>query len=159
MQEIKPQSKVEMEILNLGSFGLKLCYIAVLFIAFLIICLIPSVNKYLEAGVIIERRSVVRKHNDTPAITFCVLNEGPFGWKNVSKKLNLNKSWVDVYCDNHSSTVDDALQCLDDQTYNLTETINSYPSRGHDFFLDMEQQMWNSDASSSYEGTLVTINK
>ena len=72
----KTSHKIKMEILNLGSFSLKLCYILGLFIAFLIICGIPSVNKYLDAGVIIERRSAVRKYNDTPAITFCVLNEG-----------------------------------------------------------------------------------
>ena len=93
----------------------------------------------------------MRKYNDTPAITFCVLNEGPFGWKNVSKKLNLNISWVEVYCGNRR-TVAEALQCLDEQTYNLTETIASYPTHGHDLFLDMEQQVWTDDASSSYEG-------
>ena len=112
----------------------------------------PAVNKYLDAGVIIEKSSLLRKSADSPAITFCIQN--PFGWKNNSGKLNIFRSWVDAYCE-QPDTVEAAVKCLDEQSFNLTETINSYPSDRFDLLLNMDQVQWVEDVTSSIEGNKI----
>ena len=151
MREKRKKNKTKIPLLNWGPFGLKICYICGLFIAFIFICAGPSVKKYLAAGVIIEKSSVLRKSADSPAITFCIQN--PFGWKNNSGKLDVFNSWVDTYCDS-PATVDAALKCLDEQSFNLTETINSniYPSDTFDLFLNMDHVQWMEGVTASTEG-------
>ena len=106
------------------AFVLRLLIIAALFNIFVSRFAAPSSNKYLNAGIFIDKSSVSRENKDTPSITFCALNnETHQGWKNQTKlKADFGTTWVDLYCDN-KQTVDNTVACLDDMTFNLNETI------------------------------------
>ena len=130
------------------SYLLRLIVIAVLFTIFVNIFALPSFNNYLDSGVFIDKRSVGRESNDTPAITFCAMdNETKIGWKNKSFGI----TWVDMYC-NNSKTVKDAVACLDDVTYNLTETIRDFEIEGIDFInlIGTDNDLWIYDVTEAY---------
>jgi hypothetical protein len=135
------------------SFFLRLLIIVVLFTIFVNICAWPSFNNYLNAGVIIEKTSVRRENKDTPAITFCAMdNDTNVGWKNkISVKVELGMTWVDLYC-NSSNKVKDAVACLDDVTYNLTETIRNTEVDECDFVncIDTANDLWMYDVTEAY---------
>ena len=145
------QDKKEMGMFMSWSYVLRLLIIVVLFTIFVSMFAKPSFNNYLSAGVIIEKHSVKRENKDTPAITFCAMdNETKIGWKN-SVKLEFGMTWVDMYC-NNSKTVKDAVACLDDVTYNLTETIRDFEIEGIDFInlIGTDNDLWIYDVTEAY---------
>ena len=109
----------------------------------------PSFSNYLNAGVIIEKNSVKRENKDTPAITFCAMdNETKLGWKN---KKSVGMTWVDMYC-NNSQTVKDAVACLDDVTYNMTETIIDFEIDEIEFsnLIGTDNDLWIYEVTEAY---------
>ena len=136
------------------SYVLRLIVIAVLFTIFVNMFAKPSFNNYLNAGVIIEKSSVRREREDTPAITFCAMdNETGTGWKNkINIKVEVGMTWVDLYC-NNSKTVKDAVSCLDNLTYNLTETIrDENVADEHELmpFFGTDNDLWIYDVTEAY---------
>jgi hypothetical protein len=132
------------------NYVLRLLIIAVLFTIFVNIFAWPSINNYLDSGIFIDKHSVRRESNDTPAITFCAMvNETKIGWKN---KTNFVITWVDSYC-NNSKTVKDAVTCLDNLTYNLTETIRDH--KNYDIqsinLIGTNNDLWTYDVTEAYK--------
>ena len=132
------------------SYLLRFLIIVVLFTIFVTLFGRPSFNNYLNAGVIIEKNSVKRENKDTPAITFCAMdNETTTGWKKeFSVNFEFGLSWVDMYC-NNSKTVKDAVTCLDDVTYNLTETMRDFE---HELIrpIGTDNDLWIYDVTEAY---------
>ena len=130
---------------------LKLFFTAGLFTVFVIMFAWPSFNKYLDAGVFIEKSTARRENKDSPAITLCVLNKDTDkGWKKKINVINeLGKTWVDMFCDK-PETVDDAVACLDDGTFNLTETIGVGPNNFLNFF-GPNNESWIEDVTEPYK--------
>jgi hypothetical protein len=131
------------------SYFLRLLIITGLFIVFPTRFAWPSYKKYLDAGVFIDRSSVRRENKYTPAITFYALNnESDQGWKSkTSVKKNVGTTWVDLYCDN-KRTVEETVSCLDDETYNLTETIQHFEIDETEFninIIDTDNELWIND--------------
>ena len=116
------------------SYFLRFLIISGLFIVFANRFAWPSYNKYLDtwykyldAGVFIDRSSVRSENKDTPAITFCALNkETDRGWKSQTNvKKDIGTTWVDNYC-NNKETLEDTVACMDDETFNITETLRDF---------------------------------
>ena len=99
------------------SYFLRLIFIVGLFTLFLLKFALPSINNYLDAGVIIEKSSARREDKDSPAITFCALNNMQIGWKNQTngaEVYQLKSNW---------KTVEEAVACFNDGTFYIAETI------------------------------------
>ena len=47
-----------------------------------------------------------------------------------------------------------AVNCLDQNTFNLSETIKSNFDKKWDFFLDMDKENWTADFTSTNQGSL-----
>ena len=137
-----------MKTLNLLIQFTKLIFIAGLFSIFVVTFARPSIEKYLNAEVIVEKSSLKREKKDSPAITFCAYNEQNYGWK---KKVRINgyRTWVDEFC-NNTTSIKDAMTCLDEGTFNLSETVN-WKKVGK---LDIHSLAWTEDVTASYDGTL-----
>ena len=87
------------------------------------------------AGVIIDKRTSLMQLTDTASITFCALNKTTNqGWQTGRTVENLYQSGWETYC----SEVEDTLACIDEETFNLNDTIkaeeNDY-SLGHTYGL------------------------
>jgi hypothetical protein len=135
------------------SYFLRLLIITGLFIVFANRFAWPSYKKYLNAGVFINRSSVRRENKYAPAINFCALNNVTNqGWKSkTSVKKNLGTTWVDLYC-NNKRTVEETVDCLDDETYNLTETIQDLEIDETEFnvnIIDIDNELWIDDLTDS----------
>ena len=139
-----------MKTLNLLIQFTKLIFITGLFTIFVVTFAWPSINKYLNAGVIVEKSSLKREIKDSPAITFCALNEN-YGWK---KKVRMDgwKTWVDLFC-NNTTTLKDAMTCLDEGTFNHSETVGKRVGK-----LDIHSLVWTEDVTASFEGTFLYFN-
>ena len=136
------------------SYFLRLIIITGLFIVFANRFAWPSYNKYLDAGVFIDRSSVRIENKDTPAITFCALNkETDRGWKSQTNvKKDIGTTWVDLYC-NNKETLEDTVVCMDDETFNITETLRDFEideielSRN---FIHTDNYLWTYDLTDVY---------
>ena len=101
------------------------------------------------AGVIVEKSSVKREIKDSPAITFCALNEDNVGWKNTVGTWVQYGAWVDMYCAN-KTTVKDATACLDKASFNLSETVEKRL-----YTLDISKTMWTEDVTTTHRGKVL----
>ena len=137
--------------LTLG-LSLKSLFVALLFTFFVWQFAIPSFRKFLYSGVIADKRWILREPENSPSMTFCALNsETSLGWKSNKTFYEdwYTKSAMVVFCNNQTS-VDDAMDCLDKQTYNLTETIKTKNSYGQTVRTD--NGLWTQDISETYQG-------
>ena len=113
----------------------KLLFVASLFSLFVWKFAITSVNKFLDSGTISDKTWKYREPTDTPYITFCATdNKTGSGWKDDTIRTDHsenNQTYIEIYCSN-STTVSAAMNCLDEQTYNLSETIVDMSDQGQD---------------------------
>ena len=131
----------------------KLSFIAMLVSVFIIKFALPSFKMYKDAGVVVEKYSTRRKHTDSPTITFCAVNANYMGWKDDSiGMVDLYDPWKKV-C-NNATTVESAMSCINNKTFNLTETINSHPDPT-EMTLDMNEEVWTSYVTSYSQGWLI----
>ena len=89
---------------------LKLFFIAGLFTIYVNKFAWPSFKTYMDAGIIVEKSSVKREIEDSPAITFCAMKDENFGWKKT-KKFDEWKPWLDIYCKNRTNIKDTIRDC------------------------------------------------
>ena len=146
-----------MEKLNSRPHRLKILFIVVLFAIFVFTFARPSINNFINAGVIVEKSSARREMADSPAITICALNKQSVGWKNTSDQLTGKHTvtWVDEYCKSPEN-VEGVVACLDEETFNLTETIDFRPSTWLKF-IPMDKASWSYDVTSGYQGRVFTF--
>ena len=112
-----------MNCLNM-SLVIKGMFISLLFSIFVWQFAIPSFNKYLYSGSMEDVKWVDREPDDSPAITFCAVNnKSLYGWKQTKEELeSTHVSAVDHHC-NKPDLVEHAEECVERETFNLTETI------------------------------------
>ena len=100
---------------------LKLFFVILLFSFFVWQFAIPSFEKYLYSGNLGDKTKVYRNQEDSPSVTLCALNKKTgFGWK--SSKITHHTKIIESYCSN-ATTVIETTDCIDKNTFNLTETI------------------------------------
>ena len=108
----------------------------------------PSFKIYLNEGVIIEKGSARSQTEDSPAITFCALSKGTDrGWKTEPQNQS-GKHWVEINC-NSTDKVHDAVACLDNGTFNLTETIIGSLSPFLNF-IQTNNELWIEDVTEPF---------
>ena len=91
-----------------------------------------------------------RTSEDSPSITFCAMKDGSVtGWKNVTAP-DLNTSAIDQYCD-ESTTIQEAVECFIDNTFNLTETIKHKESSFWKV-VQPKNEHWVQDITETYIG-------
>ena len=140
-----------METCKSWSYFLRLLFIAGLFTVFVCRFAWPSFNKYLHSGVFVDQSTKRRENKDSPTITFCALNnETEKGWKKkIDEIADFYKTWPDKYCDNPEK-IDDAVTCLNNGTFNLTETIRVGPNKNLNF-IGPDHELWIEDVSEPYK--------
>ena len=84
----------------------------------------------------------------------CALNEQSLGWKKKAR-LDVYGTWVELFCEN-PTTIKDALTCLDEGTFNFTETVGKAWETSSEK-LDIDSTTWTEDVMSSWEGSLFYI--
>ena len=117
--------------------ALRMVFVLLLIILFIWRFAAPSVQKYLDAGVVTEKTWRLRTLEDFPAITFCILNsETQWGWKKMIPQVEDEYvAWIDLFCSN-ATDVEEAVGCLDHGTYSINDTIageNEVKHNGFDF--------------------------
>ena len=123
----------------------KLLFIALLFGIFVGKFAIPSVEKYMEYGILVEKSPEPRKSEDTPMVTICAKNNNTrWGWKNTLLTGNIFKT----YC--NCSSVEDFMACLQNGTFNLNETILKVNT-------DLENVFWSQDIWVTSTGKMLII--
>ena len=127
---------------------MKLFFTTALFIFFLVQFAIPSFKKYLHDGVMVEKIWKTRQSNDTPSVTFCAQPRNSVnGWKNTSIRSIFDL--IDKHCGNPVN-MDDAMDCLDRETYNQSETIGFIEGINE---FDPYKTVWTQDISPRNLGT------
>ena len=135
-------------IMNKVFIFLKLAFSTTLLIAFIVFFGIPSWNKYQAGEVLINKRKILTSNIGPPAITFCPAD----GWKNVSD-YNSSESQILQHC-KETKSFEEALDCIDNETYNLTETVPmSYSGNSI-----INSSSWINDVSYSLFGKCHTLN-
>ena len=135
------------------NLSLKLLFVALLFTFFVWRFAIPSFKKFLYSGVTIDKTWARRQQEDSPSVTFCALNnKAMLGWKR-NESIN-EEDWftsaIVVFC-NNPKTVDDAMDCLDKETFNLTETIKTIKTTAGNN-IKTNNEVWMQDISETYQG-------
>ena len=137
---------------------LRFLSVGLLFTCFVWKFAIPSFEKFLDSGVMVDKIWAPRQPEDSPSFTFCALNNNELmGWK--SNKSLKNEDWfksaISDFC-NNPTTVDDAMDCLDKQTFNLTETIKT-TNLSHNEGVGADNELWTQDISETHQGRVFRI--
>ena len=135
--------------------SLRLIVTICLLIIFLWKFAYPSINKYLDAGVITEKSWRRREVSDSPAVTLCALNrDSGAGWKNtIFEWEELDKTSMELFCGN-PNTIEEALSCFKNDTYSLDETLvllNGTRVKGVDY-IKKDNIYWIQDITDSRQG-------
>ena len=135
----------------------KLLFIALLFSVFVWQFAIPSFHKYLSAGVMVDKSYRRRVAEDSPSVSFCALNNNTeFGWKSSDKPIiEQNTTAIDLLC-NNPANVDDALDCFNKETFNLTDTIKTANETIFKFVAP-DAEIWREDVTETFFGRVFNI--
>ena len=124
-------------------FFLKSLFVALLFTFFVWRFAVPSIQKFLTSGVIVDRSWVRRQPEDSPSVTFCAQNNNTLGgWKitNIDNGGDWHTPALSILC-NNPTTVENAVDCLESLTFNLTETIKTTNKKKE----EKENELWTQD--------------
>ena len=129
---------------------LKFVFTFTLLLIFFFYFGLPSWNKFQAKEVLINKRKIITSDIAPPAITFCTTN----AWKNASDS-NVSESLIVSHC-NESNSFEEALECIENETYNLTETVpRAISNDGTDI---SNSSFWINDISLTYLGKCHTLN-
>ena len=129
---------------------MKFLFVASVFSIFVLQFAIPSFNKYLYSGLTVDTTWEPRIPEDSPSITFCALNnKSMLGWKSA-RNLDGHMLGIDVHCKT-PATVEDAIDCLEKETFNLTETIKPETSNFRNSFKT-DNELWMHEITETYQG-------
>ena len=105
----------------------KAVYVLVLLILFVYLVGYDSVNKYLDEETFFSEKKIISDISKPPGVTVTVQNlNGHGGWKpHISSNENENEHvFIHMYC-NTSDEYSKVVDCVDNHTYPLRETILS----------------------------------
>ena len=108
---------------------IKLCFVVLLLISFLLLMAWPSLLKFLAGGVIIEVSRVPKQKNgkpqlqelESPALTFCAKNLS--SWKDGFATKDITTSNVAANCGNVS--MEELMNCIQEKTFSIKDTVIS----------------------------------
>ena len=133
---------------------LKVLFVSILFGIFSWQFAYPSIKKWCESGVLTDKTWKRRETGDSPAITICAQNKiTSFGWKHIGDPaVRFKISAFEMFC-NNSQDLQEALDCIDKETFNRTETIRNKES---DLvrIVSQDEKIWTEDITASYFGRL-----
>ena len=142
------------------SVLLKICVVSLLFTVFAWQFAHPSMMKFLSSDTIIVKTLGQKEPGDSPSVTFCVKDKfTTMGWKNKNKDEYDGKHPLQVYCKN-ATTVPAAMECIDEHTYSLNETIisNEYMTTRWGY-LSTYDPLWIEDLELFYHGFVILLIK
>ena len=99
----------------------------------------------------VEKTLGTIKTEDSPSITFCALAQGSdFGWKNKTTYRGFDTSAVlgGAGCGRIGS-MDETIECVDEGTFNLTETVRSTQGINAD---ELDKTTWIEEIRPAVEG-------
>ena len=152
---------------------LKFFFSLSLFITFLLFFGLPSLKKYQAKEVFINKQKISIDDISPPAVTFCALDkETTSGWKfdNFSDYEEYdveleNVDDLDLSSDiltqcNDSNSVKEVYECVDDKTFNLTETVPYFMSEITPLNVTdiSNSSFWTNDISLATLGKCHTLN-
>lgn len=139
---------------------LNILCVSILFCVFVYSFGLPSLEKYLSAGIQINKKHVELTEKETPAITICPQNHytAHTGWKKRTKHLN------DTCGDKKNE--EEIYSCIDENVYNITELLREgsavYLRKSEELnpLQDLaETTLWVPDISFSFFGRCFTLNQ
>ena len=144
----------------------KFVFSTTLLIVFFFFFGLPSWKKFQAREVLINKRKIITTEIAAPAITICGFQfETWDGWKNDdSNKTGLNNNMPDFFILNKCKephSVEEALECINTKTYNLTETVSHAwtDSSNTSTVIDiLNSSLWISDVSFTEFGKCHTLN-
>ena len=158
----------------------KFVFSTTLLIVFFFFFGCPSWNKFQAREILINKRKIITSEISAPAITICVVDESD-GWKNESRYnvYDSNNTDFNDYDSNstllqndgpnsyildqckESNSVEEALECINTKTYNLTETVSdasAYSPNNYTVIDILNSSLWISDISCTLFGKCHTLN-
>ena len=140
---------------------LRLVFISCVSFLFVWKFALPSVGKYAEAGVFVDKSRERRSPSDFPSFTFCALNQGSAkGWKNEKVKGNIWSSTIKKYC-GHSSNMSEAMDCIHNGTFSIGETVkHSNVKRLSGMVMQLirpNNSHWIEDITDASQGRLFSV--
>ena len=94
--------------------------LVLLFISFYLFFGKESINKFLVKSTFTIKEKIDFNQEAPPSVTVCPQKHG-VGW-NTSKRV-MHSEEFEILC-NGSTTLEKALQCIRDNTFNLTESVD-----------------------------------
>ena len=125
---------------------LKYGFAGVLMILFFLLFGAPSIEKYQAKQTIVVESHKDYDETDHPAITVCGTN-GVSGWRNYDSSLHHGTPFQTV-C-NLSTNAEEAVECVDKNTFNLTEMVVAAINSKHE---SLDESDWQEDISSLSAG-------
>ena len=104
---------------------LKLSFVTLLFLFFVMFFGLPSFKLYLKKGILVSESTDMSVDNKIipPAITICAKNKASdFGWKGSLLNITSEFSFYETFCSELEG--DKLMMCINDETYSLNETVD-----------------------------------
>ena len=115
---------------------LKSLFVTILFGIFSYYCALPSLKKYLKAGVLVQKVKIIRRIQDSPSITLCARQ----AWK-TKYEGNISSYSFAGYC-NFTADLEQAVECFNKQTLNLSEIIKDEKLPARENVVSIENRFW-----------------
>ena len=136
---------------------IRLSFSTFLLVIFICKFAYPSLRKYLDAGVFIDRSWTRMEISDLPSVTLCALNKVTGrGWKNETlTDEDLMKPSIEFNCGSHVK-MDSVIKCINNETFDITETIqpsNNSALLPKSHFINPVNPYWMSDITYANQGT------
>ena len=130
----------------------RAAFLLVLILGHFLLFGLPSIQEYLEGAVTVEEVTEEAEALPPPAVTLCAYENNFIGWKNST-------TFSPVYQTMCASATSgqDVEQCIEEKTYNWTETIPGGAFQGFSPGIPdridedlMEESFWIDDISNAY---------
>ena len=132
---------------------LRLVFTLCLFICFLLYFALPSLEKYLDAGIIVEKSWRKLRVTDSPSITLCALDRATGkGWKlSEFEWREIGKTGLDLFCGD-ASVIKEMEDCIENGTFSLEETISSDNYLKDYEIIKSTNKYWTQDVTDALQG-------
>ena len=135
----------------------KLVFISILAIIFVMFFGLPSLRIYRTNNTLISEKKVKFMERDVPAITIAAAekNSGenaPHGWREDLKENGL-RDMTGQFC-NKSLDFNETIKCMDEKTFSLSEVVEDVTSLETSL---MGEEFWRSDFFNFYFGKVFTL--
>ena len=140
------------------NFSLKIIFIGLLLVTFIVFFGYPSYVKYMAKKTIILDSEVPYKVENPPSITIASVKPSNSswsrGWKDTSDSASLVGKIVETLC-NHSKDFHKTVSCIEEKSFNFSEVIVGAHNRNRDL---KKAKLWKKDIFHFHYGATYTLN-